>query len=96
MKKIPLSLSIGNHVMIQHPAHLQGSLKLEDNIRLIPTVNISLKKVEKLDEQFVHFDDGSKIERYRVIKIFIEKDVFESEESAPLRIIEEDTENLKL
>ena len=88
--KVTLRLGIGNPVLVQYPAHLAEDTKLEDNVHSIPTVNMRLQKITSLDDYFAYFEDGSKIERYRIPKIFIGKEAFESEEFSPLRISEED------
>jgi len=94
--RLGLKLSIGNPVVVQYPAHIPEGKWTESNTYIIPEITIKLQKVIKLDNYFAYFDDGSKIERYRISKIIIDKESFESEEFAPLRIANEDNENLNI
>lgn len=93
--KIALHLSVGNPVLVQYPARLLEDTKPGNNVYPIPTVNLRIQKIARLDDQFAYFEDGSKIERYRIPKIFVGKEVFESEEFSPLRIIKEDELRIK-
>ena len=101
--KVALRLGVGNSALVQYPAYLTEDIKLGNDVHPIPeigvypipTINMRLQKVARLDDQFAYFEDGSKIERYRISKIFIGKETFEPEEFSPLRIIEEDEKNLK-
>lgn len=91
-----LPLRVSSVVMVQYPAVVSEDKKqTEDDTYIIPTIHMKLQKILKLDDRFAYFKNDEKVERYRIPKIFIDKEVFVCEEYAPLRIAKEDDENIK-